>query len=625
MQFTNRFLRQIGNENRPDLASLFERARLEDSAEVIEAMRIISDRRRDAGDVIGIDEITRAIPHLIADRQVMDAAIDICVEGLVGPDRSREHALELLLDSLTRTAPSQLDDSQLESTCAVLMRALTKSGGSVPELPAFFGPRIGDDTPRYELRRVLGRGSQGIMYEATDRAFVEEGDAALVAIKIYHSALNRSGREGSRARRIRHKNVARVIDQGESDNGDRYVTYELIEGQPMDAWKRQQPGAIGVRAACRLVRDIALGVQSIHAAGVSHRDLKPSNILMNREGEPVITDFGIAGIARPGADGSGAELGRGSLAFIAPEQYQEGEESGPLGDIYSLGGLLYWLLFDQYPNGDTADEATRWLTSPADHTGPGATLGPARPRSGDVPPRLWAIIAKALEIDPSGRYQGAGVLAQDLDDFLHYRPIVWLDTSPWTKVVLFTRRNPKAMLANAAIVLLVGYTVWAWGDHRRDLQLAQTRSAAALDVQNLNHQLDLERQRLEEVKNRAGVVKTLLQTWSGVLGEEGDATTNLLFLQALTYDKFLRADPELMASIYDKRVESAEAYLATLDPMKTSPLRLAMWHELLAAWYVPVDEEKSGAHLRIAIDLVEQHAPGDSAWLEQLRDAERAR
>ncbi|MCA9694947.1 MAG: protein kinase [Myxococcales bacterium] len=203
---------------------------------------------------------------------------------------------------------------------------------------------------RYELRGVLGVGGMGAVYRVYDRHVREEvalkilqtnghGDAALV---------ERFRREVRLARKVTHRNAARIYDLGL--DGDRwYLTMELIEGESVQALLGRER-TLPLSRACALARDICEGLAAIHAAGVVHRDLKPGNVLIERGGRVVITDFGIAKELEPSADDPLKTRGLlGTPLYMAPEQAQVGARVDVQTDLYPLGVMLHRMITGAYP------------------------------------------------------------------------------------------------------------------------------------------------------------------------------------------------------------------------------------------------------------------------------------
>ncbi|MCA9718715.1 MAG: serine/threonine protein kinase, partial [Myxococcales bacterium] len=195
---------------------------------------------------------------------------------------------------------------------------------------------------RYEVRGVLGVGGMGSVYDVFDRNLEER-----VALKILQAGeradatlVERFRREVRLARRISHRNTARVYDIGV--DGERwYLTMELIDGESLQALLERE-SRLPITRACAIMADVCAGLAAIHAAGVVHRDLKPGNVLLERGGRVAITDFGIARKIKRGADDPLMTCGMiGTPLYMAPEQAVGSPEVDARADIYAVGVMLY--------------------------------------------------------------------------------------------------------------------------------------------------------------------------------------------------------------------------------------------------------------------------------------------
>ncbi len=211
------------------------------------------------------------------------------------------------------------------------------------ELPIEFG--------RYRLLKVLGEGGMGAVYLAHDTELDRK-----VALKLPHFVGGKSKDQGERFRRearlaanLSHPNICRIHDIGEHD-AQMYLTMEYIEGKTLNDIIKAK-GAIEPRTAVNLVKRIASAVQVAHAQGIIHRDLKPANIMIKKDRDFVIMDFGLARRVEQEEvqlTATGAVLG--TPAYMAPEQLRgENNAVGPQSDVYSLGIILYELLTGQRP------------------------------------------------------------------------------------------------------------------------------------------------------------------------------------------------------------------------------------------------------------------------------------
>ena len=268
------------------------------------------------------------------------------------------------------------------------------------EFPADFG--------RYRLLKLLGKGGMGRVYLAHDTML----DRA-VALKIPHlsggpTVLTRFYTEARAAAALHHPNICPIHEVGQVE-GFPYLTMAFIEGKSLGELARLRP--LQPRQSVTLVRKLALALDEAHKLGIIHRDLKPANIMIDRRGEPVIMDFGLARRARTG-DARVTQEGStmGTPAYMPPEQVQgELDVMGPRSDVYSLGVILYELLTGQLPfNGDVmAILAQVLLEEPPP---------PSRFRP-DLDPQLETICLKAMAKKINKRHSSMAELAAAL---LHY-------------------------------------------------------------------------------------------------------------------------------------------------------------------------------------------------------------
>jgi serine/threonine-protein kinase len=204
---------------------------------------------------------------------------------------------------------------------------------------------------RYQILSLAGAGSMGSVYRARDTELGED-----VALKFLRSELvqapdmlDRFRREVRLARRIAHRNVARVYDIGEHGR-DRYLTMAFIDGEPLRAiLQRSRPLPTGrvLAIAC----EVCDGLAAAHAAGVIHRDLKPDNIMVARDGTIAITDFGIARAAQVAGESVTATVGTalGTPAYMSPEQVEGAAQIDERADLYAVGVMLFEMLTGELP------------------------------------------------------------------------------------------------------------------------------------------------------------------------------------------------------------------------------------------------------------------------------------
>lgn len=242
---------------------------------------------------------------------------------------------------------------------------------------------------RYRVINLLGKGGMGEVYRADDLRLAQE-----VALKFLPEAatdedtLERFRSEVRIARRISHPNVCRVYDIGEAEHSI-FLSMEYIDGEDLGSLLRRI-GRLSPDKALEIGRKICAGLGAAHAQGVLHRDLKPANVMLNGQGEVLIMDFGLAGVAHEISD-----IRSGTPAYMAPEQLS-GKEVTVKSDIYSLGLLLYELFTGKRAfEGKTYDEIMRARTD----------TPPSRPSSivKDLDPVVERAILRCLEPDPALR------------------------------------------------------------------------------------------------------------------------------------------------------------------------------------------------------------------------------
>ena len=268
-------------------------------------------------------------------------------------------------------------------------------------------PQPGDlIADRYELEELVGTGGMSTVFRAHDRQLERR-----VAIKILHEHyaddpeyLERFRREARAVAKLSHPNIVTVIDRGD-DGGRQYIVFEHVEGENLKELVVRS-GRLPVRRALELALDVADGLAFAHDHGLVHRDVKPQNVLLSREGEVKVTDFGIARSlhVEHGVTQTGTVLGTGE--YLAPEQ-ASGKQVSPATDVYSLGVVLWELLA-----GDVPFVGENFVAVALRHVNePPPSLRERRP---DVTPRLEAAVDRALAKDPARRFPSMAAFAKEL-------------------------------------------------------------------------------------------------------------------------------------------------------------------------------------------------------------------
>ena len=384
-------------------------------------------------DALTLDMFLRTIPDLNTRPVALDAAIEVTLQSMRRSGAEGDEAAEQLarshptLASAIRTAHA-LGEAMVTTTSL----AMKSAGHEAITLPFDVGPVQASGKPRYQLHQLLGIGSQGAVYLGQDRSLSEPGSPAWVALK--HIAADGAADEAVRARKVLHPNVVRALDKVHGPGGSWMLVFEFVSGGSLEKQWGGKTLPNRARSAAETTVQIAKGVQAAHSAGMIHRDLKPGNVLLSADGTPKVSDFGIShhqGRATA-ADRSG------SLGFMSPEQFR-GAIASAQDDVYGLGGVLFWMLTGEFPNGATRQIATDRLAGTSIERD--ATLAQLL---ASVDPDLRAICLRALAFAPEDRYTSADRMAVDLELWLNNEILGWTKPSIRHRYLLAARRSPIA-------------------------------------------------------------------------------------------------------------------------------------------------------------------------------------
>lgn len=348
----------------------------------------------------------------------------------------------------------------------------------------YLGKRFGS----YSILREIGRGGMGSVFLAAraDGEFEQQVALKIIRRSFADRELERHfRRERQILASLNHPNIAKLIDGGVSETGELFLAMEFIEGEPLVAFAEHHH--LTVEERLRVFLKICHAVSSAHQNLVIHRDLKPSNILVTADGTPKLLDFGLAKLSEQSPSSSlvsekGVEQTQTAFraftpAYASPEQIL-GKSVTTTSDVFSLGVILYELLTSEKPfyfEGKSLDEIIKSVSTgepslPSRVVRSRGPEGPGRQRQlrGD----LDNITLKALQKDPSRRYQSVVEFANDIGRHLEQLPIAARPNTLSYRASRFYQRNRIAVSATALIILALvaglGIALWENNKARRE-------------------------------------------------------------------------------------------------------------------------------------------------------------
>ncbi len=377
-----------------------------------------------------------------------------------------------------------------EAEHPVLDRPLVVSTRSVGALSA------GDNAGPYQIVREIGSGGMGSVYLASRR---DDANNVPYALKVVRwpspEFVHRLEQEIRILSHLEHPHIARLLDVGLTSAGLPFLVMEYVEGEPIHHYVKRQ--SLSMAARVQLFRQVCVAVTYLHQNLVVHRDLKPANVLVSRDGNVKVVDFGIAKLLEPSPATSGMTFGPLTPEYASPEQIRGGPLS-TLTDVYTLGVVLYEILSGGRPFQGGVLEVVRKVCEED------------APKPAGIPAELYTIAWKAMRKEPAQRYASVDQLDEDLRRYLEGLPVLARGDSRWYRTRKFVLRNrtlvvSAALLAIAIFTGIVATTLEARVAERERIRAEATAASAEKE------RLRAEKNEAEALRMRAEAERRLTQ------------------------------------------------------------------------------------------------------------------
>ncbi len=480
----------------------------------------------------------------------------------------------------------------------------------------------------YELLAEIAHGGMGVVYKARQVSLnrvvaVKMILAGQLATKADH---DRFHAEAQAAALLDHPNIVPVFEVGEHE-GQHYFSMGYVDGQSLSA--RLAEGPLPPKDATELVAVVAEAVEYAHRLGVIHRDIKPSNILIDCNGRPRVTDFGLA--KRVGSDLTMTGQVLGTPSYMPPEQAAgQINAVGPAADVYALGATLYAALTGRPPfQAATPLETLKQVIE--------REPVPLRQLNAAVPRDLETIVLKCLEKSVPRRYATAQAVADELRRYLEGRPIVARPVGRWERAWRWCRRQPVVAGLTAAAVLLmvlvavastVGYVSTSRAlrrveDAQRERALAQVDALRRAEISQVPYLIEglkpfraeIEPQLRQSLQQPDLDEKERLRLSLAMVAEDAGKVPYL-------YDRLLIAEPAELLVIRDALLPYRDELVARLwraagDSAADKDRRFRAACALAA--YAPDDQRWKKVGVEVPAKLITENSLVLGKWIDDLR------